>query len=88
VERERDLEGCGLAGEGKKTVTRGVLMEVDKQVDLIGADLVGELGIRERGSVLEMIGEGLEVGGDGIGCFRIGVEKCFDLRFVVKLENG
>ncbi len=88
MEGEGELEGGGFSGEGEEAVAGGVLVEVDEEVDLVEADFVGELGVGEICRVVEVVGEGLEVGGDGVGRFRVGVEEGFDLRFVVELEDG
>ena len=67
------LDGGRLAGEDEHAVVGGVQGEVDEDIDAVGADRLGELGIGQAGGVEPEVGEGLELAGDLIGRAQVGI---------------
>ncbi len=70
-----DLDGSELCGESEETIAGGMACEVDKDIDLIGTDGLGELVGIEFRRVAPMVRQGLETSGDGIGMSGVGIAK-------------
>ena len=77
IAEQGDLDGGGFAGEDEQAVVGGVQGEVDEDVDLVVADLVGGLFVGEADDVAPVVGVGSESGGDGVGAGDLGVSRRF-----------
>ena len=83
-----ELEGGGFLGEDAEAVVGHVHGEVDEDVDVVGADLGGELVVGEVGDVEPVVGERAEFVGDVVGAGGAGVDEDFELLVVVVGEEG
>ena len=73
--------------EDEQAAVGGVAGEVDEDVDLIVADLIGEGVVVEGDCVLPMMREGFEALGDCVGVESVGIAEGFDAIGIVMGEE-
>ena len=56
-----ELDGGGFAGEGEEAVVTGVEGEVDQDIDLVAADLVGQIRVGESSGFAPDVGVGFQL---------------------------
>src|SRR5580700_7595586 len=80
-----DLDGRGFVGESEQAAGGHVHVQVDQDVDLIRADLGGEVGVAHALGEAPGVGAGADFFGDGVGGVAVGVAGDLKLGAVVIL---
>jgi hypothetical protein len=83
-----DLDGGGLAGVDEEAVAAHVLVEVDEDVDFVGADGVGDGFIGAFVDVAPDVGALAMAEGVEVGLGDVGVAEDFEAGLVVVFEEG
>ena len=84
TEQGGDLNGGRAAGEGQQPVGRRVAGQIDKNVDAVIPDEIGESGVGEADGWAPVIGMAAKPCGDFIFDANLGIAEYFDLRVIVR----
>ena len=80
--------GQGLrAKERQQAIVGSVARQVDEDVDLVGADLIGGLGVGQVGDAAPVVDVGTQLLGRCVGGGGWGIGEDLELSFVVVCEQ-
>lgn len=88
VASKADLHRSGPPREDEQSMPRGVLGEVDEEIDAVGANLVGEGFIAQRAGLTPVVGCGGEALGKRVAPGDVGVAKDLELGPIVPGNDG